>query len=187
MIDCPNRNAAVKFWKAEFLNFDSRSWNHSIPISHQRGYEENFSFIHKETLFIALNIPGGNFESFWTNRLTAQLNWTKNLVTNYVSSISPRIGRIVLIAHAWPNGDHERLFFSPLATFIAEELNNETPFLYIHGDGHKWLTKSKYLGQPSFYEIMVVGGTTDLPLKVTVKTDGKTASVTSAFTYLRYY
>ena len=169
------------------MNFDSRFWSHSISVRHQSGYDENVSFIHKETLFIGLNIPGGNFESFWTNRLTAQLNWTKNLVTKFVANISPRIGRIVIFAHAWPNKDHERLFFGPLATFIDENLNNETPFLYIHGDGHQWLSKSSYLGQPSFYEIMVSGGTTDLPLKITIKADGQKANVTDAFKYIRNY
>ena len=185
--DCPNRDAAVEFWKAEFLNFDSRYWSHTFRITHQKGYEENFSFVHKGTLFISLNIPGGEFESFWTKRLKAQLNWTKRLATSFVNKNAPRIGRIVLFAHAWPNDDHKRLFFNPLAAFIEEVLNNETPFLFVHGDGHQWLSNPGYLGQSSLLEIMVKGGTSELPLKVNVDANGQTALVSDSFKYVRVY
>jgi len=56
-------------WKTEFLNFETRYWDHSFTIKHQYGHKENFSFIHKETLFIGLNMVGGNFEQFWIKLL----------------------------------------------------------------------------------------------------------------------
>ena len=169
------------------MNFDSRHWDHSFKIKHQDEYEENFSFIHKEALFIGLNIPGGTVDILVAKRLTAQLNWTKTLVANFAKELSPIVGRVVLFAHAWPNVDHGRLFFDPLAKFIAEVLSNKTPFLFMHADGHKWLSNPGYLGQPSFYEIMIRGGTSELPLKVTVHADGQSALVTDAFEYTRYY
>ena len=184
--DCPNRDEGFDFWKATFLNFD-RNWDHSFDVKHQNDYEENFSFTHKEILFIGLNIPGGRLESFWTDQLAAQLDWTTNLVQNYVAKLSPRIGRIVLFAHALPKDDHKRLFFAPLATFIEQELNNETPFLFIHGDGHLWISNPGFMQQSSFLEIMVSGGTRELPLKLTVHADGRTALVTDAFQYQRNY
>lgn len=168
------------------MNFD-RNWDHSFDVKHQKEYEENFSFIHKETLFIALNIPGGRFENFWTDRLTTQLNWTKSLVRNFVTNLSPRIGRIVLFAHALPKEDHKRLFFAPLATFIEDELNNETPFLFIHGDGHLWISNPGFMQQSSFWQIMLSGGTRELPVKLTVNADGQTALLADAFQYQRNY
>jgi len=86
--DCPNRVQAFGYWKDEFLNYESRYWNHGFDITHQPGYEENFSFVYQETLFIGLNIVGGSFESFWTERLTDQLEWTIGLIRSFVSDVS---------------------------------------------------------------------------------------------------
>jgi len=183
--DCPNRVQAFGYWKDEFLNFESRYWNHGFDITHQPGYEENFSFVYQETLFIGLNIVGGSFESFWTERLSDQLEWTIGLIRSFVSAVSPRIGRIVLFAHANPNLDHRRLFFDPLATFIDQELRNRTPFLYINGDGHTWRYQPSFLSQQSFLRIMVSGMATDPPLKVLVQANGERASTADAFLYER--
>ena len=147
--------------------------------------EENFSFVYQETLFIGLNIVGGSFESFWTERLTDQLEWTIGLIQSFVSDMSPRIGRIVLFAHANPNSDHRRLFFDPLADFIDQELQDRTPFLYINGDGHAWQYQPYFLSQQSFVRIMVSGMATDPPLKVQVQADGERASTSVAFLYER--
>lgn len=115
------------------------------------------------------------------------MNWTKYLVRSFVEDLLPRTGRIVLFAHAFPSAKHKNLFFNPLASFIEEELNNETPFLYLHGDGHQWLQKPDFVDQSSFYEIMLRGGASELPLKVMVEADGEQASIDKAFRYKRYY
>ena len=184
--DCgQGRVAALQLWKNEFLGFESRHWGHSFDITRLPNYEETFSFVYKETIFIGLNIPGGSFESFWTAHLTDQLVWTQGLISGFVDSLSPRRGRIVLFAHAQPNSDHIRLFFDPMATFIDETLNNETPFLYLHGDGHYWLHNPGYRGQISWLQMMVRGGATEPPLKVFVDANGENISTDVAFTYDR--
>jgi len=109
------------------------------------------------------------------------------LIRSFVQALSPRIGRIVLFAHAYPSAKHRDLFFKPLASFIDEELNNEIPFLYLHGDGHEWLQKPEFMDQSSFYEIMLTGGASELPLKVMVEANGEQASIEKAFRYNRYY
>ena len=141
--------------------------------------------MYQETLFIGLNIPGGLFANFWTVALSDQLQWTLGLINGFVSNLAPRIGRIVLFGQAQPNADHIRLFFGPLATFIDDTLNNETPFLYLHGDGHFWLHTPGYLGQESLLQIMVRGGATEPPLKMFVAANGQTTSTDIAFTYDR--
>ena len=184
--DCgQGRVAALELWKTQFLGFESRYWIPPFVITRQPNYEENFSFVHQETLFIGLNIPGGLFADFWTVHLTDQLQWTLGLINGFVSALAPRKGRIVLFGHAQPNADHIRLFFGPLATFIEQTLRNETPFLYMHGDGHAWLYTPRYRGQDSWLKIMVRGGATEPPLKMFVTANGQTTSTAVAFTYDR--
>jgi len=184
--DCgQGRSSGLQMWKGEFLGFESRYWNPPFDIERQSGYEENFSFVYEGTLFIGLHIVGGSFESYWTDQLTDQLQWTKTLIRNFVDNLSPLKGRIVLFAHAQPNSDHRRLFFDPLATFIEQTLNNQTPFLYIHGDGHYWLHNPSYRGQESWLQMMMRGGTSEPPVKVSVRASGKSASTADAFKYDR--
>ena len=186
MADCgQGRVAALQLWKDQFLNFESRHWTHPFVITRQPNYEENFSFVHGETLFIGLNIPGGSFADFWTVALSNQLQWTLGLINGFVASLSPRKGRIVLFGHAQPNSDHVRLFFGPLATFINQTLKNETPFLYMHGDGHSWLYTPGYRGQTSWLKMMVRGGALEPPLKMFVTANGQTTATSVAFTYDR--
>jgi hypothetical protein len=65
--DCENREEGMQMWREEFLAFDSRYWDHSFQRRRQPGRSENFSFIHKNTIFIALNLVGGlvHSESEW--------------------------------------------------------------------------------------------------------------------------
>jgi len=184
--DCPNPQEGLEHWNAEFLGFESRFWDHSFAISTQPGRQENFSFQHKGTLFIGLNLVGGTVLSMneWIDRLSSQVNWTKTLIRSYVAEISPQTGRVVIFGHADPTIKHQR-FFNPLRIFIKDELENSVPILYVNGDGHEWLYEPNFYGQSSFLRIMVQGLTVDPPLKVMVEADGSTKHTGVAFKYDR--
>ena len=184
--DCPNSDEGLQYWKKDFLFFESRYWNHTFNITRQPDREENFSFRHKGTLFIGLNLVGGNVlnATEWENRLVSQLNWTQDLVRAYVADVAPATGRVVLFGHADPS-QHHKAFFDPLATFIGTELGNMLPFLYLNGDKHQWDYEENYKDQAGFLRIMLVGGTADPPLKVTIESTGTFETPAAAFVYDR--
>jgi hypothetical protein len=174
--DCPNQEEGLKYWYEEFQDFESRNWNHTFTIVRQPGRPENFAFVHKGTLFMGMNIIGGEVhdQSEWETRLTDEVNWTVQLVRDYLDIIrSHHAGNIVIFGHANPNSRHDA-FFEPLEGFIENELQNTIPILYLHGDTHKWLYEPNFKKLPSFLRIMVTGMTNDPPLKVSVQntTDG---------------
>lgn len=184
--DCPNQNAGLAYWKSEFLNFESRYWNHTFKIVHHPVRPENFAFEHKGTLFVGLNLVGGAVQSKveWSSRLTDEVDWTMDLIRTYAKRSSPRVGRVVLFGQADPTYDHHE-FFDPLQSFVKFELQNEIPIMYINGDRHYWLYQPRFYGQPSFLRIMLTGKTVDPPLKVMVHATGSPAETQDAFVYDR--
>lgn len=173
-------------WKDEFLGFETRHWRRSFDIQKQSGRRENFSFEHKGTLFIGLNLVGGAVHDSkeWSTRLSDQAKWTIKLIRDYVTSISPQTGRIVIFGHADPTNKHQR-FFNPLRNFIRDELKNTVPILYVNGDRHEWLYEPSFFGQSSFLRIMVKGKAVDPPLKITVSSSGRKVATRTAFKYGR--
>lgn len=185
--DCPNISQGWIFWQAEFNSFDGRYWNHTLDVTRQPERTENFSFIHKGTLFIGLNIVGGRVHnsSEWETRLTEQVEWTMGLIREYNSP--DRVGSaVVVFAHANPVAGHHDAFFGPFTAFIANELQNQLPILYLNGDKHQWLYEPSFFDQPSFLRIMLTGGTDEPALRVSVVSgDERLDAVDGVFTYNR--
>jgi predicted phosphodiesterase len=180
--DCPNRNQGRNFWENEFNGFDTKYWNHTFQVVRQPERTENFAFVDQGTLFIGLNIVGGlvHDRNEWETRLTDQVKWTKNLIREY--NPTDRVGSVVIFGHANPTQNHNA-FFVPLTDFIANELQNQLPILYLNGDKHTWNYEPSFFDQPSFLRITVTGGTSEPPLKVSAET-GRSA-VEEVFTYDR--
>jgi hypothetical protein len=177
--DCPNPATGLALWKQEFLNFESRYWNHTFQIGHQPGRTENFVFIHKNALFIGLNLVGGEVlsQSETTTRLTEQVEWTMQMIRQYIQYYAG--GRVVIFGHADPTNDHAA-FFGPFRNFVRDELANSIPILYLNGDKHSWLYQSNFYSQSSFLRVQLEGGL-DPPALVTVNWDGDFAPTNQAF------
>jgi predicted phosphodiesterase len=185
--DCDNSDDAYGYWKDEFLGFESRHWNHNFKITHQDDVEENFSFVHKGSLFMGLNMVGRSAlgQSAWEERMTSQSNWVIQTVRDYRQEAVPGMERVFLFGHANPRSKHDS-FFDPLKEFIRDELDNAVPFLYLHGDEHEWLYAPDFLNQESFLRIMVTGGTDEPPLKFVIdSSDNLFPSAEDAFPFYR--
>lgn len=186
--DCPNPNQGLRMWNNEFLHFESRHWNHTFDIVRQDGRPDNFSFVHKGTLFLGLNLVGGRVldATEWATRLADQASWTIGRIHDYAQNqmLQGRTGRVVIFGHANPTNDHLS-FFHPLRIFIRDTLQNELPILYINGDKHEWLYEPSFFNQPSFLRIMLTGGSSEPPLKVVVHADGDNHLTNETFTYDR--
>jgi hypothetical protein len=187
--DCRNPTDALSYWKSEFLEFDRKYWkNHTFQVRRQVNRTENFSFIHKGTLFIGLNLVGGPVfnRTSWNQRLIEQYNWTVEMIQLYIRIKIPSnsIGRVVIFGHANPTRNHLK-FFEPLSVYIRNELKNRIPILYMHGDKHTWIYEPNYMNQSSMLRISLVGLAKEPPIKVMVYATGSSAKTDEAFAYDR--
>mmetsp|Transcript_16373 Transcript_16373/g.23097 ORF Transcript_16373/g.23097 Transcript_16373/m.23097 type:complete len:719 (-) Transcript_16373:92-2248(-) len=158
--DCPGgqRQQGLNLWKQHFTNFENY-WNHAYlgQIHRDPNRQENFGFVYKSTLFIGLNIVGGEVINGgeWGTRLSQNVNWIRDMMRTHVLRNQSAKG-VVIFGHAEPRGEHNN-FFLPLEAFIRDELKNEIPILYLHGDGHRWKVVHPFYGQTSFLGVMVEG------------------------------
>ena len=206
--DCPNVRQGYEYWKAVFLNFEQH-WQHNFNVIRPLSRPENFAFVHKDALYIGLNLVGGRVQSSseWTARFQLQLQWVEEMIDTYVDSIKDHsnngrmVKSIILIGHADPSSDHAA-FFDPLVEYIEEistnsngevddENNNinageDFVFLYLNGDSHVWKLESDFFGQSKFLRMQVEGGTRDPPVAITVNsiTVGGTARVAPSDVFL---
>ena len=193
--DCPNSDEGLQYWHETLYQFENRYWMANTTFDIQRQYDhlEDFAFVHKDTLFIGLNLVGGRVlnTNEWNERLKDEVEWTITLIRNYISTplfdtnTGTKLGsRVVIFGHCDPTSEHDG-FFGPLRNFIQYELMNTVPILYIHGDNHKWLYEPSYLGQESFLRIMVSGLGKEPPLIMTVSSNSSYTTTADVFTYDR--
>ena len=161
------------------------NWDHSFNIQSQSGRKENVRFIHKQTLFIGLNIVGGRRidATEWNDRLTSNFEWTSDLIRTHVVN-GQDANAVVIMAHATNTGKHAP-FFHAMRDFIENELDNEFPILYMNGDEHVWNYEPNYFGQPNWLRITLDGECIAPPLKVTVNGTAGVSTVYEAFSYDR--
>ena len=152
-------------WTTSFLRFEENWEQHALfDVERQPTHEENFSFVHRRTLFFGFNIVGGRVhdEEEWVDRLRDEHNWMVQMTRR---NIPENADGIVIMAHAAPKDDH-RWFFDPLETFAKDELKGEIPILYLHGDGHDWKYTQNWRGQNSLLQIQHEGGVREPILKI---------------------
>jgi hypothetical protein len=178
VVDCPNPRKGMELWRNEFLRFESRYWNHSLNVHSPDAFPENFSFQHKDVLFIGVNVVGEQFDDEdiekVAQRLTDQVNWVMDVIRDYQKeciSVKKIIGRVVLFYHAQP-GPPTRPFFKPLRHFIGNDLNHMMPILFLNGDAHKWSYSPRFYNETSLLRVTVTGLGVEPLLKVSIASDG---------------
>eukprot|EP00536_Pseudo-nitzschia_multiseries_P007628 jgi/Psemu1/196073/e_gw1.181.43.1 len=174
-------------WTNHFLGFEN-NWNHTFSIARQPGYEENFYFIRKRSLVFGLNIVAGRVHDAveWQTRLRAEYKWVRDVMLLNLVDMKTCDG-VILMAHAHPSEDHSE-FFNAFRVFLRDELNNEFPVMYLHGDGHDFIYTPNYHNQANFLRIQHEGGTNEPVLKIMAgpgRGPGGRSSVHNAFQYDR--
>jgi len=184
--DCPRHNIDIGWdhWTDHFLGFED-NWNHTFSIMRQPGYEENFYFIEKRILLFGLNIVGGRVHDKleWKTRLRSEFLWVKDLMLKNLVA-KKTADSVILMAHADPSKSH-REFFNAFRVFLRDELKNEFPVLYLHGDGHRFLYTPNFHNQPNFLRIQHEGGTHEPVLKIMAGNRNGRSSVYDVFQYDR--
>jgi hypothetical protein len=185
--DCPDPIEGLQLWRREFASFESRYWNHTFAVVRPTKYPENFTFQHKNALFIGVNVVGErtNAENIddVTHRLSEQVEWVMDVILKYQEECILQkkiIGRVVIFYHANP-GPHTRPFFKPLRHFIGNDLNHSIPILFVNGDAHKWMYQPRLYNETSLLRITVTGLAVEPLVKVTIPMDGIYHDPTQAY------
>lgn len=165
--DCPNANEGLGFFRNVFGQLEN-NWNAPFTVHRNEDRPENFYFVHKNVLYIGLNLIGGAIHDNdeWISRLSSQFNWVKALTETYVLGSAKEAGSVVIFGHAIPTYEH-RQFFRPLESFYKDELKETIPMIYIHGDRHYFEFQDRFLGT-NFPRLMVEGGSYEPTLQVTM-------------------
>ncbi len=158
--DCFDPRTSWGYWQTYFRRFDEK-WKHELPVSRQPERDENFSLMHDGVLFLGLNLVGGRVHdrAEWKVRHAQCLAWTKANVEQHGDDARA----IVIFGHAMPRPDHDD-YFDGLNT-LATELDK--PFLYLHGDGHRWVHDRPFKAK-NILRVEVDQGGIAPPVKVTV-------------------
>ena len=158
-------NKGWQNWEDHFIGFEN-NWDHDFSIQRQPGYNENFYFVTKRTLIFGLNIVGGRIHNAteWKTRLRDEYFWVREVMKENLLQTNTTDG-VILMAHAHPS-EHHTDFFNPFRVFLRDELRNEFPVMYLHGDGHNFMYTPHYQNQPNFLRIQHEGGTIEPVLKI---------------------
>lgn len=189
-IDCNQEDVEFAWneWHRLYVGLEG-NWTHDLDIVRLEGNRSaSFYFVHKATLFIGLNIVGGKIldqENEWDPRLEFLANWTQELILEHVVRTKSANG-VILMAHADPNkSDKNDLFFTPMAAFINNTLENRYPIMYLHGDGHEWRYATEFMDQASFLQVQHPGGVDPPVMKFMADPRRLGPNVSEAFWYER--
>ena len=130
--DCADPDAAWQLWRRHFGRFEER-WPGGFGIFRQLEREENFSFVRNRVLFLGLNLVGGRVHDAeeWRRRHAENLDWVRRNLRQFGDEVSA----VVLFGHVNPVPVHDDFFTG----FVEEATARKKPFLYLHGDGHRWI------------------------------------------------
>ena len=177
--DCPDPDQALENWRATFVDFESRYWNHTFEVHRPAWRPECFTFFHRGTMFVGLNLVGAPVlnTTRWNARLTKQTQWVQSLIRTHRMPT-------VLFGHCIPSYLHSP-FFNPLRNFIRDELQNSIPILYVNGDQHSWEFDQSFFNQPNWHRITLEGGASQPPVQITSTTGSSITSASDAFAFNR--
>jgi len=165
--DCDDWRTGWNKWSSFFLYFHQkfrRGWVSSV--NHQLGREENFSFKRRGILFVGVHMVGTGRgiknQKKWKALLSDDLEWTREQVTSLEHKV------VVIFSHAGRTPDHD-IFFDGLSELAKE---SGRPFLFIHGDTHRWQEDQPFAAKNILRVVVDQGGIAD-PLKVTIDLNGE--------------
>jgi hypothetical protein len=157
-VDCSNPDQAWAWWQTHLLGLE-QSFCGIWPVDAQPARPENFAFVRNGVLFIGLNYVAGTPSSV----VTADAEW----VNAQFAAHGAAVRAAVLLAQKEPGG-------ALLTAVLANGRLFAKPLLYLHGDGHSWLTDAEFFGEPNMLRVQVDRGSIENPpVRVTVTADAQ--------------
>ena len=128
--DSADPEEAFTLWSDEFGYYD-QNWTHSLGETYQAVRPENFSFVIEDTLFVGINLVGGQMHDAneWATRSADDLLWIEDMFAQHGAAAS----NAVIFGHASPSQSGYSAFKQGFIS-VAEDFVK--PILYLQGDQH---------------------------------------------------
>ena len=163
--DCEDPITAFSYWKKNFLRFHE-NWNFHGNINYDDTRNENYSWLRKDVLFIAINLVGGRVHDSleWKARLSQNADWVEKSINHYKA----KANAVVLFGHAYIDEDIEGKFslFTDRFRKVAKDYGK--PVLYLHGDGHVFVHDRPW-PEKNILQVQVDAGVRFLEITVDTK------------------
>ena len=145
---------ALDSWKETFLGLDKR-WEHTLPVTYQGGYLENWAFLSKRTLFVSVHLINAPIidELEWAQRHRASHAFIREAVDAYPGQFDV----LVLLSNAKPTEHHDDFFNRLTYTIVTNRDLMRMPIVYLHGSGHIWEEEEKFLNLPNMLRVQIEG------------------------------
>uniref|UniRef100_A0A7S1BRZ3 Calcineurin-like phosphoesterase domain-containing protein n=1 Tax=Corethron hystrix TaxID=216773 RepID=A0A7S1BRZ3_9STRA len=166
--DCPYPDEAMRYWMKYFNRFD-KNWNTKFFPGVNRHWivTQNWSFKLRHCLFVGLNLVGGdvNDKDEWNLRLQENIGFVQyrlRLVSWYINTV-------VIFGHTALR-ENVSIFFDGLVE--TARLYPHISFLYVHGDGHYWISDFPWKDAPNLGRVQLDKGALAPPVLISVKSTG---------------
>jgi hypothetical protein len=159
--DAEDPALAWSYWVKYFGNYPEH-WDHGIEVRRQEERRENVAFVHRDVLFVLVNLVGGRLQSRqeWAGRMADDARWIKDAFEREGN----RVRGAVVVGHAHPVGPRK-----PFAdVFIPTAAQFAKPVLYLHGDGHRWIQNQPFVDAPNVTRVQIDQGGIAPPVRVTI-------------------
>ena len=177
-IDCPDPEKAYNLWYKYLLDYETSNWPEPTKWTVERqdeSYKENFAYIYKNVLILAINLVGGEVHNNeeWSNRHNADLQW---IDLNY-NKYQGQFDTMVLLAHADPEIEVNKFFFDEFFDQVQNEYT-DTQVLFIHRNLNMdtWGLEPKYNNINNLMTIIVEGAVWP-PMMVSIDTTKGTVDI----------
>lgn len=159
--DAKDPALAWSYWVKYFGKYPE-PWQHGIEVRRQKQRLENVAFVHRDILFVLVNLVGGRLQSRqeWTDRMADDARW----IEDAFGRDGARVRGAVVVGHAHPVGPRK-----PFAdVFIPTAARFAKPVLYLHGDGHRWIQNQPFAEAPNLTRVQIDQGGIAPPVRVTI-------------------
>lgn len=165
---CLDQESSWEQWSRNFVRFEDK-WNHKFSVRHQVETPENFSFLHKDVLFVSFHVLNTTVVdwSAWQERVNSNIQWLESEVA--LNALNDDVGAIVLMAHAMPHNRRHRDFYNAIVR-VASQITK--PVMYLYGDGDAFGVKYD-LELHNVLRVSVAKGGDEDPLQITVDPCGE--------------
>jgi hypothetical protein len=163
--DAADPALAWSYWVKYFGKYPE-PWKHGLDVRRQKERPENVAFVHRDVLFVMVNLVGGRLQSRqeWSDRMDDDAHW----IEDAFGREGERVRGAVVVGHAHPVGPRQ-----PFAeVFIPTAARFAKPVLYLHGDGHRWIHNRPFAAAPNLLRVQIDQGGIAPPLRVTVAEPG---------------
>ncbi|KAK1741496.1 hypothetical protein QTG54_007974 [Skeletonema marinoi] len=164
--DCNSMTHGEEMWTKYFASFD-KQYDHSLNVTRWGKLNESFSFIHKEVLYLGLNIIGGRpaSNSEKSFRHSQHLERIRTIMNDQLDDFKV----VVLLGHAEPTAFHSD-FFGGDSGFISIMEEMGKPTIHFHGDWHAYYEREAEYGFDNYMRISLDGESSAPPILVTIDT-----------------